>query len=255
MANTKISSLTAVSGNGAVTDEFIVADGTSVSKKTTLQKIVDFILTRANTFSGDNDIKDTLEIYDPSDTTKKVRLDAGSVSTATTRVVSVPDRDLTLCDGPTLATPQASTSGTSIDFTGIPSWVKKITICFIGVSTSGTSNILIQLGDSGGVEATGYLGAGVILGGGVVDQANYTAGFGFPAANAANIVHGSLTLCLANSSNNTWVVSGNLALSNTAYVLAVAGSKATSAALDRVRITTVAGTDTFDAGTLNIIYE
>lgn len=155
---------------------------------------------------------------------------------------------------PTLATPQTA-SGTSIDFTGIPSWVKKITICFTGVSTNGTSHIWIQVGDSGGVETTGYLGAGVILGGGVVDQANYGGGFGFPAANAANIVHGSVTLCLADSSNNTWVASGNLALSNTAYVLSVAGSKATSAALDRVRITTVSGADTFDAGTLSIIYE
>ena len=55
----------------------------------------------------------------------------------------------------TSGTAVASTSGTSIDFTGIPSWAKRITVMFNGVSTNGTSQQLIQIG-SGSVNATGY---------------------------------------------------------------------------------------------------
>ena len=54
----------------------------------------------------------------------------------------------------------ASTSGTSIDFTGIPSFVKRITVMLNQVSLSGTSNVCIQLGTSGGVDtASTYVGA------------------------------------------------------------------------------------------------
>ena len=55
----------------------------------------------------------------------------------------------------TSGTSQASTSGTSIDFTSIPSWVKRITLMFNGVSTNGTSNYQIQIG-SGSVTTSGY---------------------------------------------------------------------------------------------------
>jgi len=48
----------------------------------------------------------------------------------------------------------ASTSGTSIDFTSIPSWVKRVTVMFAGVSTNGTGSYLIQIGDSGGIETS-----------------------------------------------------------------------------------------------------
>jgi hypothetical protein len=151
-----------------------------------------------------------------------------------------------------LGTEQATTSGTSIDFTGIPSWAKRIVINFVGVSTSGTDNLLIQLGDAGGVEATGYLGACSTF---AATVANSTAGFLINGASAANVIHGSVTLTLEDSTNFTWVCSGVLALSNTAEGFTLAGSKSTSAALDRVRITTTGGTDTFDAGAINILYE
>jgi hypothetical protein len=150
-------------------------------------------------------------------------------------------------------TAQASTSGTSRDFTGIPSWVKRITVMFSGVSTSGTSVPLIQLGDSGGVENTGYLGASGNLNGAV--YANYTAGFGINGALATNIYQGIVVLALLNASTNTWAASGNIARSDGAGFIVTAGSKSLSGVLDRVRITTVNGTDTFDAGTINILYE
>jgi hypothetical protein len=144
----------------------------------------------------------------------------------------------------------ASTSGTSIDFTGIPSWVKRITVMFDGVSTNGTSIVCVQLGDSGGIETTGYSG-------GATNQsptyvAN-TVGYNLMGANiaAASIMgHAVLT----NISGNTWVLSAGVQISSS-NISAAAGAKTLSATLDRVRITTVNGTDTFDAGSINILYE
>jgi len=145
----------------------------------------------------------------------------------------------------------ASTSGTVIDFTGIPAWVERITVMFQGVSTSGTSFILVQLGTGSTTYTTsGYLGA--------VNSANsitnQTTGFGVigqPAA--ANVLHGSATI--TNITGNNWVYAGTIYLSNTAGGGGGAGSVSLGAALTAVRITTVNGTDTFDAGTINIFYE
>lgn len=155
------------------------------------------------------------------------------------------------------ATKVASTSGTSIDFTSIPSWVKRITIMLSGVSTNGTSDIQIQLGDSGGIENTGYLGSGSTIVA-VVATALATSGFVINSNagdGATSVRHGTLTLTLLDSATNTWSCFGIVSRSDSARSGVVSGSKATSAALDRVRITTVNGTDTFDAGSINILYE
>ena len=147
----------------------------------------------------------------------------------------------------------ASTSGTSIDFTGIPSWVKRITVMLNGVSTNGTSNWLVQLGDSGGIETTGYSARAITLTNNT--GATSTAGFISTAVVlAANATSGSIIISLFNSTTNTWVSQGNL-LDPTNYLHTASGVKALSATLDRVRITTVNGTDTFDAGSINILYE
>jgi hypothetical protein len=159
----------------------------------------------------------------------------------------------------TSATVQASTSGTTIDFSSIPAWAKRITIMFAGVSTNGTSNILIQLGDSGGLETTGYLSATSTPDVGGIATSNYTDGFNLNSASvgnaAASVYHGALTLNLLNAATFTWAATGIFGRSNTAGTNIVAGSKALSAALDRVSVTTANGTDAFDAGSINILYE
>jgi len=150
----------------------------------------------------------------------------------------------------TQGTAVASTSGTSIDFTSLPAWVKKITVMFQDVSGNGTSNFLIQLGDSGGIENTGYLGAGNIN----ATVSTYTTGFGIALPNfAGSILQGAITI--QNITGNSWIASGNFSRSDSAATGVTAGSKTLSATLDRIRLTTVNGTDTFDAGTVNIIYE
>lgn len=154
-----------------------------------------------------------------------------------------------------LSAEQASTSGTSIDFTGIPPGTKRITINFVGVSTNGTSNHLVQIGDSGGVEASGYLGAGTFTGSGGTGSANYTTGFGWTNANASTVLHGSVVLTLEDAAGFTWCASGILGLSDSAFLFITGGSKSLSAELDRVRITTLNGTDVFDAGAISISCE
>ena len=150
-------------------------------------------------------------------------------------------------------TAKASTSGTSIDFTGIPSWVKRITVMFDSVSTNGTSNPLIQLGDSGGIETTGYFSmAGFTTTSATANGLNYTSGFGVGSGNAANSI--AAQFILSNISGNIWVITGTYA-QNTNGSGYVAGSKTLSDTLTQVRITTVNGTDAFDAGTINIFYE
>ena len=155
----------------------------------------------------------------------------------------------------TAATAQTSTSGTSIDFTSIPSWVKRITVMFEVVSTNSTSHYQIQIGDSGGIETSGYAGNFFLAGPTLAGVANITSGFGVYNDNAGDIISGQAIISLLNLSTNTWVLSGLFGRSSNNYTAISAGSKSLSAILDRVRITTISGTPTFDAGSINILYE
>ena len=181
----------------------------------------------------------------------------GKIADDAITTVKVLDSNITpakLSQPLTLATAQASTSGTSIDFTSIPSWVKRITVMFSAVSTSGSSNLLIQIGDSGGIENTGYTSVAGDFNG---NTAENTIGFILDRVHTASaIFKGSIVLSLV--TGNSFVSNGILAYSDSTYGATTscsAGSKTLSAQLDRVRVTTVNGTDTFDAGSINIMYE
>ena len=148
----------------------------------------------------------------------------------------------------------ASTSGVAIDFTGIPSWAKRITVMFQGVSTSGTSNLRIQIG-SGSVDSTGYSSSFGNIGAASVSGAiNSTSGWEMLTVAASTTNSGIATICLLGS--NIWTFNSLISAVTTANTILAAGVKAAlSGTLDRVRITTVNGTDTFDAGSINILYE
>jgi hypothetical protein len=152
-------------------------------------------------------------------------------------------------------TSQATTSGTSIDFTSIPSWVKRITVMFNGVSTSGTSFKLVQIG-AGSVTTSGYVSScgGLSASTGFSVQSS-TAGFIISSIEAADNLYGSVVINLV--TGNTWGAYGTLGDVTGTYVNAytVSGGIALGGTLDRVRITTVNGTDTFDLGSVNILYE
>jgi hypothetical protein len=157
--------------------------------------------------------------------------------------------------GITSGTAVASTSGTSIDFTSIPSWVKRITVMFLGVSTNGSSLPQIQLGTSGGVVVTGYnSGASHTQNSSSVLGANSTTGILILGANGAAITFFGQMVCTL-ITGNTWVASVTTGRSDAATSNQGGGSIALGGTLDRIRITTVNGTDTFDAGSINILYE
>lgn len=146
-----------------------------------------------------------------------------------------------------------SATGTAVDFTGIPNWVKRITVMFDGISTNGTSAFLIQLG-SGSVQTSGYSGScSNVSGTGSASASTSTSGFQTAtAASAATSYNGMFTIL--NVTGNDYILHGQQ--SNTVPGSNFCGGNVGLAGkLDRVRITTVGGTDTFDAGTINILYE
>lgn len=169
----------------------------------------------------------------------------------------IPDSSITpakLSQPLTLATAVNSTSGTSIDFTGIPNWVDKITIMFDRISTNTVASaLLVQIG-SGSISNTGYVSQSwtASAGLGVVTSGFSIGGIGSPATNTLS---GMAVLSLVG--DNLWVLNstiGFMTLSSVGWV-GVGSSPALSGALDRVRITTVSGTAVFDAGTINILYQ
>jgi len=155
----------------------------------------------------------------------------------------------------TSGTAVASTSGTSIDFTSLPTWVKRITVMLSAVSTNGSSRVLVRLGDSGGIETSGYVdNASTTVNSATGGEIN-TNGFNLRTSDNSGIArHGVITITLLNASTYTWVAT-SLMGSTANEVAYEAGYKSLSDTLDRVRVTTANGTDTFDAGTINILYE
>jgi hypothetical protein len=142
-------------------------------------------------------------------------------------------------------------SGTSVDFSGIPSWAKRITVMFSGVSTNGTSGLLVQIG-AGSVDTSGYLSASFQTSSST--QLLSTAGFAIFNNNSNDSTSGPIVLTLFGS--NIWQASGvQFKDSTTDYLTMSSGTRTLSGTLDRVRITTVNGTDTFDAGSVNIMWE
>lgn len=161
---------------------------------------------------------------------------------------------LTNCVNATVSgTVQATTSGTSFDFTGIPTGVKRITVSFYNVSLSGSDDILVQLGDSGGIEATGYISACSGTDGSTGGVASSTSGLIIAITDAARAFSGSVVITLVDASTYTFssTVCGKI---TSGLVVMGGGEKSLSAELDRVRITRT-GSDTFDLGKVNILYE
>lgn len=149
--------------------------------------------------------------------------------------------------------------GTVVDFPTIPSWAKRITVMLSGVSSNGTSNYIFQVG-AGSVATTGYNSGAVSVSVSAANSTNgsstnQTAGIatnGYTNT-AASVAHGHVVF--TNITGNTWVASGSLYAEGALRIATFAGSVVLSGILDRVRVTTANGTDTFDAGTINIMWE
>jgi len=230
-----------------------------------------------------------------ADATKKVAFEVDGLTTGTTRTITMPDADVSLANLQAASTTAAgtaelataaevqtgtdttrvpsvdslrqglmvapgaavaTTSGTAIDFTGVPSWAKLILVQFSGVSLSGSAELRVQIGDSGGIETSGYAGRyGYLASDANANTASYSGGFDITGSNAADTLGGIMTLVLMDSATNLWASSHSLGDAGGASTKTGGGAKALSATLDRIRITTSNGTDTFDAGSVNILYQ
>jgi hypothetical protein len=154
-----------------------------------------------------------------------------------------------------LGTSVATTSGTSIDFTGIPSWVRRISVFFNKVSTSGSSAVILQIGCSAnGVETSGYNGAYISIGSGTV-SGNLSSSFQLENGTGASYTKSGVLFLSLMSTNNTWTESAVLGHQVESYVKFSGGIKSLGGPLDRIRITIANGTDTFTGGSINIMYE
>ena len=148
------------------------------------------------------------------------------------------------------STVTATTSGTSVDFTGIPSWATRVTVMLNNVSSNGTSNFQVQIG-SGSIDATSYTSV-VSAGSGAYSN---TTGFMVTGVISAALARNG-TCVLTALGGNVWIATSIVANSDTTYTTSVGGgTKSLAGALDRIRFTTVNGTDTFDSGSVNILYE
>lgn len=147
-------------------------------------------------------------------------------------------------------------SGTAIDRVNIPAWVQRISINFAGVRTNGTSAVIIQLGDSGGVETSGYTGALTILQSGSLSTATTSpAGFSLPGGLSTVQRSGRVVLEFVKPSTNVWSIFGAVGDHVNTLNGVITGFKSLSGALDRIRITTVGGSDAFNAGSVRVILE
>ena len=186
-------------------------------------------------------------------------LNSDSTLDATKLSGAVPTSSLTNAGLLTLMTSKyynwnSSNTNTFIDFTDIPSWVKRITITFDATNVNSTSPLIVQLGDSGGFENTGYTGYSFVN---TTVRSALSSGFMIiPSISSADFIYGQLTLVNSNTTNG-WIGTGLCSnIGSTAlYVASVAGQKTLSSTLTQIRVTTVSGTSLFIGGYINVMYE
>jgi hypothetical protein len=145
---------------------------------------------------------------------------------------------------------------TAVDFTNIPSWVKRITVMLDGVSTSSTGIPSIRIGTASGIENTGYIAAvSAIATSSAATQSGVTSGFELVTTGVATYTYAGQYV-LTNITGNIWILTGSLHVGgSTALQNFTNGKKTLAGALTRLQLTTTAGADTFDGGSVNIMYE
>jgi hypothetical protein len=186
-----------------------------------------------------------------------VAADLATDSVTTTKILDANVTPAKLSQPLTLRTAQATTSGLNFTFSTIPSWAKRITVMFDSVSTNGASRVQVQLGDAGGVEATGYVSTVVAATEGASPTVAGTSPFatGFPIHYGSDGSARTGALTITSMGGNKWVAQGAFTNNNIATTCQTVGVKTLSDTLTQLLVTTVNGTDTFDAGSVNVMYE
>lgn len=150
-------------------------------------------------------------------------------------------------------TAKTSTSGVAVQFTDIPSWARRITVAINGISTNGATNILVQIGTGGAPTTSGYVGDSVFCWASGIVPVSSTAGI--PIFNNAASYNHCGQLVFTNISGNTWLASGQFVTTGMQGATVSGGVVTLSGVLDYLRVVASNGTDTFDAGSINLLYE
>ena len=220
------------------------------------------ITTTTTSFTGAATASTTLTASAVTGTIQVGQVIAGTGVTAGTTILAQTSGTTGGAGNYTIST-AATISGTTtitvvgVDFLSIPSWVKRITLMLNGVSTNGTSPIQLQIG-SGSIDATSYVTVSSVIGtssaaGGSALTTAWLLVTGLSYMSASYALSGAITLVLSGS--NTWIATGATSSATYPYQFFLSGTKTLSGALDRLRISTTGGTETFDAGSINILYE
>lgn len=158
-------------------------------------------------------------------------------------------------DGKMVLSTAVTASGTAIDFNNIPDWVKRITVMLKGVSTNGTSNPIVRIG-SDTIKTSGYLGSVSLFTTSAITSSSYPSScFQLYAGGATSSVTLNGSFELINIDFNTWVQTHVMARTDASSTIQGSGTITLSGELNKIRVTTLNGTDTFDAGLINIMYE
>ena len=153
--------------------------------------------------------------------------------------------------GWTQGTETATTSGTSFNITGIPSGTQQIIINFEGLSVDDTNIKLLQIGDSGGIETSGYVGEIVRFNATALAHLTQTTSFAMYSSTASNTSGGHMLLTLKDAANFTWVESHVMSFTDNQTGIG-ASVKSLSSELTQF---TLSSSGTFDAGSFNYMYQ
>lgn len=159
-----------------------------------------------------------------------------------------------LTRGTTITASTGSPTSIDIDLSSLPTGIRRITLILDGLSTNGTSRVVVRVGTGGVVETSNYHGTVAQAGISSIAGENMDTSFEFDiAANASAIRCTTMVLC--NTDGDRWVmsaISGRQDSVNSSYA---GGRINLGGTLDIIRITTFGGTNTFDTGLINIFYE
>lgn len=226
----------------AISDAGSAVFGMTSSSYTDITGAQDALLLNANSASGG--------MAFALDGTVRMKMDSSGKL-----ILSAAGQGIQFADNTTQTTAAGIKFGTSVaasttvvDFTGIPSGVKRITVILSAISTNGSSPLLIQIG-SGSFTTSGYTSQA----GNDASNTSSTIGFVLTDGNSSGNSCFGLTQIM-NRASNDWASSGTVTMTPQSMSFN-AGGVSLSGTLDRVRLTTVNGTDTFDAGSVNVAWE
>jgi len=202
-------------------------------------------------------VPNTTTTYDLGTTSLKwedLHLNGNALIGGTLGVTGVLTARSNIVDGSVLATETATTSGTTHDYTSIPSWVKKITVVFDVVSHDGNEEMIMQVGDAGGFHTSSYTGSSAQMASTAVATASETGGFALSYNSVPGGTYSGIgTMIKVDSAGTKWIWSCVMSYGNSIDVSA--GRVTLDTILTQVRFTSTGTPDTFDAGSFNILYE